>query len=324
MSQVVTQTRARLLALVGALVLALACAAVAVPSSAYAAYNSSCVINAYAQNSAMGAWTAYTGDILSCTSNTDTLTEAGQYIDVTVTFGDDISGVSDTDLTTYLQDNITIYDLNIGTSAYPRTVSLISRPSDYSVRFWISNRTDGSNTANYTGKLVLAANSSYNDDIATAMDGNSGETLIQSGISITKDTANSTSTSAVFTVDSRSKNRMMVHILATDVADGTTSAIFTGTTGVNGNCLVIHAHSFTTLTKADYASDIQTKAAAATQVNGGYSFAVSGNTITVTRTVNGSAADVSNVVLQVYDGSYLNTNQLGVGSITEGIYTGSN
>ena len=346
MSQVVTQTRTKLFALVGALVLAFACAAIAAPSSAYAAYNSNCVINAYAQNKAL--WDEDLTDdenyaeLYYATDSSGTLPLADQYIYATIRFGSSLSGsVSVVEMTSYLQHNITIFQnttsttgLAIDSSAYPRTVSNVDFSDDgYTVTFVIGPRTDGVDTANYCAKLVLAANNDTSEGaygntvIYNAMNSASGETLIRSGLSIAQ-TGSTTATvdgvtitdSKTFTVNQRSMNRMMIHILASEGTGSTASALFQGTTGVNGGCLVIHAHQSPTYMTADYAGFIGTAANAATQVGtGGYSFVVSGNTITVSRTVGGVAQDVSNFYLQVYDGLYLNTYGYDVGSITEPI-----
>lgn len=233
-----------------------------------------------------------------------------QNIEASVTFGGSVAGVSATDMTAYLQDNITIAGRTIAPDAdgYTREVSGVAINGN-AVTFNIGPNTAGM-TANYSAEFLLKADATQNATIAAAMGNADAETLVANGIKISRVSANPAK--ATFAVTDRAQARSMNHILIVDSINGVATPIFQGTgTFANGG-ITIHSHSFMTQTVADYAASIVDAAAG---LNANYTFTDLGNGQFSISKASGSAAQLQ---VYVYDCDYLNTYQLSVGNIYEG------
>ena len=234
--------------------------------------------------------------------------EAGQYIDVTLTFPNGVPSVTAAQAETYLQNNVTIADRHIDSvnqPAYVRDVYDVAVNSG-SITFKIGPNSVGT-TANYKGTLRIDCQE--NDLFYSAMGNAKAETLIQSGMALT---CSASSNFAMVGVTSGALNRGMVHILFKDGGN----ILFTGSSTFQNGIITIHAHSFATMTPAEYASAIASAANTAASESGStYEFVASGSNVMVRNTASGSVS--SGISVDVYDGAYLNSNTLAVGDIDE-------
>lgn len=252
-------------------------------------------------------------------ANDPTYDNDAQNINVTMTFADGAPVVDAADMEAYLEANTTIAGNAIDSSTYNRDVTNVVI-SGKDVTFTIGPNTGGM-TANYNGKLNIAANADDDEDIAAAMGNAAVETLVDNGITISKSSA-STSGAAIFSVDTRAQARGMNHILITDVVtvDGVSQekAIFAGSGTFSNGGITIHSHSFFNQTVADYAASIVSAGnTAAGKAANGYTFTDSGNGVFQITKASGSC---SNIKVYMYDCDYLNANSLAVGEITEPIW----
>lgn len=243
-------------------------------------------------------------------------TDAGQRIDVTMTFPNGAPSVSAATAEAYLQDNITIAGRTISltganAASYARDVYDVAVSGNV-ISFKIDANTAGM-TANYDGKLYIAANDTASSTISSAMGDKAVETLIGTGVAI----ANSNGVlagdglSKTFTVTNAAYNRGMVHVL---IKDGDT-AIFEGTGTFSNGGLTVHAHTFTTQTVANFATLIcSTGNSLSSDAFLGYSFT---DGTDGAFTISNDGASCANITAYIYDGTYLNARSLAVGDITE-------
>ncbi len=248
-----------------------------------------------------------------------TYDNSAQYINVTMEFANGAPDVAADVMEAYLEANTTIAGNAINSTSYNRDVTNVEVGSDV-VAFTIAPNTAGM-TANYNGKLNIAANASDNATIAAAMGDAAVETLVNNGITISKSSA-STSSVAIFSVDTRAQARGMNHILITDIVtvDGVSQekAIFAGSGTFSNGGITIHSHSFMTQTVADYAAAIVSAGnTAASKAANGYAFTDSGDGVFQITKASGSC---SNIKVYMYDCDYLNANSLAVGDIYEPIW----
>lgn len=250
--------------------------------------------------------------VLAVGANDDNpATEAGQRIDVTMTFASDVSSVSASDAEAYLQSNITLADRSLNSATYSRDVYDVVVSGNV-ISFKIDANTAGM-TANYNGKLNIAANEEDNATICDAMGGASVETLVGTGVAIANNDGvlAADSKSKTFTITDKAYNRGMVHVL---IKDGN-NAIFQGTGTFSNGGITVHAHTFVTQTVADFASLIcSTATTTATSANLSYTFTAGENG---SFTIANGGADCSNIKVYIYDGAYLNTIHGAVGDISE-------
>lgn len=246
--------------------------------------------------------------VLAVGANGDTKTEAGQYINATMTFGSDLSGVTAEEAEAYLEANTTIAGRSLNSSSYNRDIYDVAVSGNV-ITFKIGHNTAGM-TANYNGKLYIAANSTSNATIAAAMGGDV-ETLIGTGVAIANPAGvlSADGKSKTFQITDTAYNRGMVHVLIMDGDD----AVFDGTGTFSNGGITVHAHSFMTQTAADFASVICSTATSTGGDNFGYTFTAGSNgAFTI------SCSDASDLSVYIYDGSYLNSIHGSVGDITEG------
>lgn len=327
------KTQNKVIAFMMTMALAIACS-LAIAPAAFAnlvagdSVNSTVAWNPNVTVTAMGGNGTYTIDSTTHTATiteNSTKTENGQYVHVVMQFAStaDLSGVQNEDARTYLQANTTIAgrDLNgVAYSTYKRDVfNAVVNNTAKTITFDISYNTAGT-TANYNGKLNIAANSTSNATIATAM-GAPVETLIGTGVTISNNDGvlSNDGKTKTFTITSAAKNRGMVHVL---IMDGD-SAIFNGTGTFSNGGLTVHAHTFITQDESSFASLIATAGQdivdeAADEIPSvviPYSFDDNAGSFSVTSTA--ASGSCSNVRAYIYDCSYLNTIHGAVGDIYE-------
>ncbi len=246
--------------------------------------------------------------VLAVGANGDTKTEDGQYINGTMTFASDLGGVTAEQAEAYLEANMTIAGRALNSASYARDVYDVTVSGNV-ITFKIGPNTAGM-TANYNGKLFIAANESSNATIAAAM-GNGVETLIGTGVAIANPagTLSADGQSKTFAITDTAYNRGMVHVL---IMDGD-SAIFNGTGTFSNGGITVHAHSFMSQTAANFASVICSTATSTGGDGFDYTFAAGSNGLFTI-----SCEDASDLAVYIYDGSYLNSIHGAVGDITEG------
>lgn len=247
--------------------------------------------------------------VLAVGANGDTKTEAGQYINGTMTFTSDVSSVTAEQAEAYLEANMTIAGRLLNATNYTRDVYDVAVSGNV-ITFKVGPNTAGM-TANYNGKLYIAANDQSNATIATAMGGKSVETLIGTGVAIANPagTLSADGTSKTFQITDTAYNRGMVHVL---IMNGN-QALFQGTGTFSNGGITVHAHNFATQTAADFASLICSTATSTGGDGFAYEFAAGSNgAFTI------SCENASNLAVYIYDGSYLNSIHGSVGDITEG------
>lgn len=253
-----------------------------------------------------------------------TYADNAQTINVKMTFSQSIDFSSDEVeedeliglVSVYLQNSTSIAGNAINGATYNRAVSDVV-VGDKVITFKIGPNAAGM-TANYNGKLTIAANADISNAIASAMGGAAVETLIDNGISVSK--VSSSDGAAVFSVDTRAQARAMNHVLITDVIDGKETAIFTtGGTFSNGG-ITIHSHTFMNQQVADYAASIVAagNTAADSEASNNYTFVDNGNGQFA---ITNGGADCSNIKVYMYDCEYLNSHGLAVGEIWEPIWS---
>lgn len=246
--------------------------------------------------------------VLAVGANGDTKTEDGQYINGTMTFKSDVSSVTADQAKEYLKANMTIAGRSLNAANYTRDVYDVAVSGNV-ITFKVGYNKAGM-TANYNGKLYIAANGQSNATIATAMGGDV-ETLIGTGVAIANPAGvlSADGTSKTFQITDTAYNRGMVHVL---IMNGN-QALFQGTGTFSNGGITIHAHNFMTQTAADFASLICSTATSTGGDDFDYTFAAGSNgAFTIT------CGDASNLAVYIYDGSYLNSIHGSVGDITEG------
>lgn len=247
--------------------------------------------------------------VLAVGANGDTKTEDGQYINGTMTFKSDVSSVTAAQAEAYLEANMTIAGRSLNATNYTRDVYDVAVSGNV-ITFKVGPNTAGM-TANYNGKLYIAANDQSNATIATAMGGKSVETLIGTGVAIANPagTLSADGTSKTFQITDTAYNRGMVHVL---IMNGN-QALFQGTGTFSNGGITVHAHNFATQTAADFASLICSTATSTGGDGFAYEFVAGSNgAFTI------SCENASNLAVYIYDGSYLNSIHGSVGDITEG------
>lgn len=247
--------------------------------------------------------------VLAVGANGDTKTEAGQYINGTMTFKSDVSSVTAAQAEAYLEANMTIAGRSLNAANYTRDVYDVAVSGNV-ITFKVGPNTAGM-TANYNGKLTIAADKNSNETIYNAMGQAPVETLIGTGVAIANPAGvlSADGTSKTFQITDTAYNRGMVHVL---IMDGN-SAIFNGTGTFSNGGITVHAHNFMTQTAADFASLICSTATSTGGDGFDYTFAAGSNgAFTIT------CGDASNLAVYIYDGSYLNSIHGSVGDITEG------
>lgn len=279
-----------------------------------------------ALSAALAATPAYASDtpynpnaVITAVADDPSFANDAQYLDVTIDFGADVSGVGAEAMENYLQGNITIAGRTIAngdTDGYYRDVQNVAIDGDIAT-FDIGpclneqGTTEGMMTAIYSGEFMLAA-SADNFTIASAMGGAPSETLIDTGLAIQKDNAATTSDAAVFTVTDRAQARAMNHILVVDkAADGKMVPIYEGTGSFSNGGMTVHSHTFTSQQVTDYAATI---VSTANGMGSQYVFTDLGNG---QFSIQNAQGDSSNIQVYMYNCDYLNANHLSVGDITE-------
>ena len=231
--------------------------------------------------------------------------EGGQYIDVSMTFAEGAPQVSAADATTYLQNNVTIAGRSLNSPTYTRDITNVNVSGNV-ITFRIGkNRTSpNGKTANYNGKLFIAANGAFAGKMGDAP----VETLIGTGVAIDNpDGTLNTDGSKTLTITHAPNNRAMVHVL---IKDGE-SALFEGTGTFSNGGLTVHAHTFDSQTPADFAQLICN---AVPEGSVDYTF-TSGTDGSFTVSHDGQSC--TNVKAYIYDGAFLNGIHGSVGDITE-------
>lgn len=249
--------------------------------------------------------------VLAVGANEDSpATEAGQYIDVTMTFSTDVSSVSAADAEAYLQANATLAGRSLNAANYSRDVYDVAVNQNV-ITFKIDANKAGT-TANYNGKLNIAANGTANATISNAMGGAAVETLVGTGVAIANPDGvlAADSLSKTFTVTNAAYNRGMVHVL---IMDGT-NAIFNGTGTFSNGGLTVHAHEFATQTVSDFASLICSTATGLAGDSAAYTFTAGENG---SFTIDKGGELCPDIKVFIYDGAYLNSISGAVGDITE-------
>lgn len=247
--------------------------------------------------------------VLAVGANGDTKTEAGQYINGTMTFKSDASSVTAAQAEAYLEANMTIAGRSLNAANYTRDVYDVAVNGNV-ITFKVGPNTAGM-TANYNGKLNIAADKNSNETIYNAMGGKSVETLIGTGVAIANPagTLSADGTSKTFQITDTAYNRGMIHVL---IMNGN-QALFQGTGTFSNGGITVHAHNFMTQTAADFASLICSAANAAAGDGSDFFFEAG---------EDGSfdivCSNASNLSVYIYDGSYLNSIKGAVGEITEG------
>lgn len=245
--------------------------------------------------------------VLAVGANGDTKTEAGQYINGTMTFKSDVSSVTAAQAEAYLEANMTIAGRSLNAANYTRDVYDVAVNGNV-ITFKVGPNTAGM-TANYNGKLFIAK-ANDGSAIANAMGGDV-ETLIGTGVAIANPAGvlSADGTSKTFQITDTAYNRGMVHVL---IMNGN-QALFQGTGTFSNGGITVHAHNFATQTAADFASLICSAANAAAGDGSDFFFEAG---------EDGSfdivCSNASNLSVYIYDGSYLNSIKGAVGEITEG------
>lgn len=242
-------------------------------------------------------------------------TEEGQYINVAMYFDSsaDLSVLDADAVETYLQANVKIAGrwLDGRTAGYERNIYDVRVNSDvHSITFKIGNNAAGM-TANYNGRLLIAASANDYPALASLM-GADVETLIGTGVAIwdPEGELSADGTTKTFTVDKGALNRGMVHVLVLDGDD----VVFTNGSVANVG-FTIHAHSFTTQTVDDFASLISSTA---NSLGTDYTFEAAGSAGEFTVAHGGES--VEGVQVYIYDCNYLNEHHAAVGAIYENEY----
>lgn len=260
-------TRSRVIAFAMTMAMAFALTLVIAPSAFAVDWNDNVTVTAMGGNNGQTATYDTETGVISITPGTGK-TEVGQYVDVTMQFtsAQDFSSLTGTTAEAYLQANTTIAGRSLNGSDYNRDIyDVVVDDTNDKITFKIGfnqawNSATGAfyTTANYNGKLNIAANSTANSTIAAAMGGNAVETLIGTGVAISNNDGvlSNNDTTKTFTISSAAYNRGMVHVL---IKDGT-NAVFNGTGTFSNGGLTVHAHTFTTQTVSDFASLIASTA----------------------------------------------------------------
>jgi hypothetical protein len=164
-------------------------------------------------------------------------------------------------------------------------------------------------TAVYSGKFKVVAKSEGSKDFAALMGNNDVETLVNTGLGLTVQHS-ADKKNATIAISDLPKCRAMNFAL---ISDGN-NYIFSKGTSADGKGLTIHSHKFFMQTAADYATALVAAANKADATSAGYNFKVVDGKVQVSK-IDGSA--LSNIQAIVYNGTYLNFNELPVGEITE-------
>lgn len=252
--------------------------------------------------------------------------EAGQYINVTLTFPNGLPTVTEnnetrvlsaTEAEDYLQNNIVFAgERYIGSTAnYLRDVSDVVVDSTAKTITFKIGAVQGYTTANYKGTLRIECGNS-GSLFYSAMGGAKAETLIQSGVALTctpddPDEVSGIVETATVEVTHGALNRGMVHILFLDNGQ----RLFAGSSTYQNGIITVHAHSFATMQPEEYAAAIVAAAnTAAVQSNASYEFTDNGDG---TFTIYNDGERCDRITVVMYDGSYLNASSRVVGDIDE-------